>query len=173
MVENPLRDQTQITPYIQQITDTFTSKNPLPLMFEIISYLDRNLLYQQDNKTEVFRNRTAEQILKDGYATGCSDRALAFLVLVRALEFTADYAEFLDMKWLNSNDDQPTGHVVANVTIQGATYFVDPIRGTISRKAPSRMVLYNMGKDSWDIGISKENYKEQFHTFREKYKTGL
>ena len=164
--EKHLHDQTHITSFVEEIANQFSSENPFVLIFEIIAYLNNNLTQRVDNKTDVFRNRTAEQILKDGYATGCTDYTLAFLVLARSLGFTAEYVELLEINWLKGNDENIIGHVEAKVTIQGSGYFVDPTHGSISIYQPSGMVIYKMGKDSWDIGITNENWKERFYNFR-------
>lgn len=52
-------------------------------------------------KSEEYRQRTGSQILESGYTTGCTDTALAFLVIARQLGIPSKYVETLNTDWLN------------------------------------------------------------------------
>lgn len=159
--------QTKITPAIQKLAEKFTSQN-LGLIFEIIKYIDQNLPVKTEKKAQLFRNRTADEILKDRFSTGCTDSTLLFITLCRAKDIPTKYVELLSRQWLQSNNHEIVGHVVAEIKIHDTWYYVDPTHGSISIKRPSGMIVFDKGLDSWDIDITNQNWEEKFEEFRER-----
>lgn len=164
--------QTKTTENIKEIANSFNEQG-INLVFEILTWLHRNLRLEtdQDIKKEVFRKRTAEEIIESKFATGCTDWALAFIVLSRAKEIPTKYIETIRRKWLEQGeDDLIEGHIFAEVYINNRWYIVDPEQAVI-RDWYDRWIIFDKGLDSWDIGIHNFNeLKEKFIKFREEYR---
>lgn len=85
-------------------------------------------------KDEVYRRRTAEQILQDAYLTGCTDRAIAFVTLCRACGIAASYVETFSEEWVNSdNSNGIQSHAFAEVFLSGRWQVVNPSRGELEQ----------------------------------------
>ena len=139
-------------------------------VFEIFGWTDNSLKFNAAEKDQVFRRRTASQIIEDGFYTGCTDKTLVFLVLARACLIPAEYVELLDKSWLeNADNDQIKGHVIAAVSLDGKQYFVDPTYSSVSTKITPGTVPMAHGNDSWDIGITAENWQEKFKGFKRSW----
>jgi len=91
-------EQTKIAENISKISSEFTEAG-FDLIIQITKWIHKNLKSNQDKqlKTEVFRKRTAEQIIKDGFTTGCTDVALVFISLARAKKIPTKYVEAINM----------------------------------------------------------------------------
>lgn len=161
--------QTTVTPEIQTILSEVEGSDPekIASIFEILKTLRR----QTENKKEVFRKRTADQILKDGYITGCTDEALVFIALARASGIPAKYVETLNLEWLRKGGRPIDGHVYASVYSDGEWHIVDPTRKQVGVDiGEDGRVVMAMGLDSWDIGATDfESLKELSENFREEY----
>jgi len=147
--------QTKITPNIKKITESFTQKG-LDLVFEILAWLRKNLRTEnsQEIKKKVFRQRTAQEIIESGFTTGCTDWALAFIILTRAKGISAKYVETIRKRWLDEDkNDFIEGHIFAEVYFNEHWYIIDPKQATI-RNWYDRFVVFKKGLDSWDIGIN-------------------
>jgi hypothetical protein len=136
----------------------------------VLLWIRSNLkkLPEDVEKNNVFRKRTAEQIIIDGYASGCTDYALVFTVLTRAKGIPTKYVEVIDKKWLENHSPAIKGHVFAECYISENWYQIDPQRGTLyTRKNYSQYEIYAEGLDSWDLGINSfESLKTKFESFR-------
>jgi len=122
---------------------------------------------------EIFRNRTADQIFTDGFATGCTDIALVFITAARAKEIPTKYIEAIDKRYLESKEEGPfRGHVFAEVCINGNWYQVDPESATAyALKDYKHYVIYGEALDSWDLGIKSYNdIAKVFADFKKEYK---
>lgn len=97
-------EQTKITPEIQKLADKLQRLNELETIFNILKWIDKHIKHERN--PEVFRLRTADQILSDKYATGCTDFALLYIVLSRAVKLPTKYVELLSMRWLVSDDEK-------------------------------------------------------------------
>ncbi|MEM0372238.1 MAG: transglutaminase-like domain-containing protein [archaeon] len=154
-------DQTKATPYIKKIAEKFKGNN-LNTCVSIVEWLLETVKLENDKKikSRVFRKRTAEKIIKDGFGTGCSDFALAFIALARAKGIPTKYVEGISMKWLDKSDASLEGHVWAEVFANNNWYIIDAINSTIHfrRKEgklsnPSGYIVLDKGLDSWSLGI--------------------
>ncbi len=163
--------QTKITPRIKEVAGQFSTDKSLATVFAILRWLENNLNTETSAKNEVFRNRTAEQIITDGFITGCTDITLVFIAIARAKGLPTKYVEMLSRGWLTNGDgDTVQGHVIAEVCIEGSWYFVDPLHGYVGIKRPSGMVIYDKGLDSWDVGLTHRNWREKFLEFKTKWR---
>lgn len=164
--------QTEITEEIKKITQSF-NKEGVDLIFEILAWLHKNLRTEKDEnvKKEVFRKRTAHEIIKDGFATGCTDWALAFIVLARTKGIPTKYVETIRRRWLEQDKNDPIeGHIFAEVYLNNHWYIIDAEEANI-KDWYDRWIIFKKGLDSWDIGIKDySDLERQFLEFREKYR---
>lgn len=161
-------NQTRITPEIAILAKNIegSTKEKIERILEIVNSLKK----ERFNK-EVFRRRTAAEILKSGYVTGCTDAALAFIILARAAGIPTKYVETINRSYLKEEKDDVGGHIFAQSYYEERNEWgwVDPMLGTIG-EAPKR-VIYKEGLDSWDIGIKDfESLKEAFEKFKMEWK---
>lgn len=115
------RLQTEITPLVRTIANIFKAKD-LDLILEILNWLKANIKETDSvkEKTKLFRQRTATEIIKTKIATGCTDYALAFIALARAKGIPTKYIEAIRQRWLEKGDEQfIEGHVFAECFING------------------------------------------------------
>jgi transglutaminase-like putative cysteine protease len=161
--------QTEITPEIiaiaQRCEGTVQEK-----VHHIMQFL-RTLKYETDTKDEVFRKRTASQIIADGYVTGCTDDALVFIALARASGIPTTYIETVDLDWLTEGGRPIRGHVYARVEDGDEQRIVDPsARNEHADLEQDGRVVIAEGLDSWDIGASDfETLAHMQDRFREAY----
>ncbi len=163
--------QTNITPNIKSITQTFT-KSGIDRIFEVLEWTHKNCKLKDDKEYKQlhFRTRTADEIITSKTCTGCTDYALVFLALMRASGYDATYVEAIEGKWLQEGGDPVLGHIFAEVVIDEKPYIIDPQNACIKAWYGKRYVIFAKGKDSWDIGIHNfDELKEKFFTFREEW----
>lgn len=163
-------EQAKITENIKNIATEFTGEG-LALIEEILKWVHKNLKTNDDSelKKELFRRRTADQIISDGFITGCTDNALAFIALARAKDIPTKYVETIRRKWLDIGDENMIeGHIFAEVEINGKWHIIDPMDACL-RFWYSRWIVYARGLDSWDIGIRNfQELQEKFIEFRKQ-----
>lgn len=163
--------QTKKTPLIRKVAELFREEN-FCLIFEILTWLRNNLKddFQEKEKLELFRKRTAGEIIESGRATGCTDWALAFIVLARSGGIPTKYVETIRNKWLDIGaEDHIEGHVFAECYVDGKWYIIDPQEGDI-KTAYRRFKIFKKGLDSWSIGIKNfDELKKQFLEFKEEF----
>lgn len=163
-------EQTQITPDVLEIASTFqgTTLEKAQQIIQRISQLEGHKF-----NYNIFRKRTGSQIIKDGYDTGCTDSALAFITLARASGIPTKYIETINEKWLEEGGTSIAGHIYSQVYDKENEVWrwVDPMgrKMDTSPEADSR-VVFKEGLDSWDIGIRDyESLKELFNEFRKDW----
>lgn len=163
-------NQTQITPKIQKISDRLEG-TAFNYTANVLLWIEQNIKTQRNHpdKGKLLRTRTADQIISDGFATGCTDIALVFIVLTRAKGLPTKYVEAIKESWLQrGSENSLEGHVFAEVEIDDNWYQVDPDMLTIKLyRSYKGFQIYEKGLDSWDLGIdSFEKLKEVFLEFR-------
>lgn len=163
--------QTQFTPEIQKLASTFQGKS-LDKTRQIIAKLKSIPVTQFDNS--VFRKRTAGQILKDGFITGCTDSDLVFVALARASGLSVKYVETIDKSWLKKGGGSIQGHQYAEVydEEQKKWIWVEPMGARVDIQPPSNdgREIYRVGLDSWDIGITDfDSLRQKFEEFRNSW----
>ena len=65
-----------------------------------------------------WRGRTAGEIIKEGYVTGCTDRGLVFVTLARIKGFPAAYVETIEENSLRKVIKKPTGPIEGHVFVE-------------------------------------------------------
>ena len=165
-------EQTVITPDILEIAERFKGATE-EKVHHIMQYL-RTLRYETDTKDEMFRKRTASQIIADGYVTGCTDDALVFIALARAAGIPTLYVETLDVQWMKEGGRPINGHVYAQVKYDDEWRTVDPsARNEHADIEKDGRVIMAKGLDSWDIGATDfESLASMQDEFRERYVKG-
>lgn len=166
--------QTQITDDIKNIADSINGSGN-DLIFGVLKAVFKKLKpdYSQDIKRQLLRTRTASEILKSGFATGCTDYAFLTIAIFRAKGIPAVYVESFRRKWLDGNEEFVEGHVLTEIFLDGKWIIVDPEEACI-RGWYNRFVVYKRGIDSWNIGIKNiQDLKEVAFKFREEYKARL
>ncbi|KUK76986.1 MAG: Uncharacterized protein XD93_0607 [candidate division WS6 bacterium 34_10] len=160
--------QTHITEGIQKIVSGIEGTN-LEKTKKILD-LGSSLVERKGFDREVFRKRTASEILKDGFITGCTDAALLFVALARATNIPAKYVETIDEQWLKEGGDLIRGHVYSQIfdDITNKWIWVDPLNCQFDAP-PIGRIIYKEGLDSWDIGIRDfDSLKKAFKEFRKQ-----
>lgn len=161
--------QTQVTPEIEEIVSDI-SGTVLEKAQKILD-IGPSLMKSQKHDKEVFRKRTAAQILSDGYITGCTDAALLFVTLARASGIPAKYVETINEEWLRNGGNSIEGHIYSQIydISQDKWIWVDPMQRKIG-SSPENRVIFQEGLDSWDIGITDSNsLKTKFEEFRKQW----
>jgi len=111
--------------------------------------------------------RAADQIIVDGYTTGCSDVALVFVTLCRAVGLPAKIIDTADNDWIDKpNLNRLPGHAYAGFFDGEQWVIVDPserISGVDIEK--DKRTITKEGLDFWDMGI--RNFDDMKRTFLE------
>jgi hypothetical protein len=121
---------------------------------------------------KLFNQRTAEEILKDGFVTGCTDDAIVFLALLKALGVEAVYVESLEKSWLDApmNEQMIRGHAFVKV----GELLIDPQRKVIyidPNWIKNRYVIYAEGTEPYEFGLTGfREMVQKFMDFKESYK---
>jgi hypothetical protein len=73
----------------------------------------------EEVKLRLLRARSAEEIVVDGFTTGCTDRAMVFCTLSRIIGVPATYVETLEENFLKDPKIPVQGHVFLDVYQNG------------------------------------------------------
>lgn len=165
--------QTQITKNLKEISNSLEGRD-LEYIGSALEWIKGNISKIPKNivKNDVFRRRTADEIIKDSYASGCTDYALVFIALCRAKKIPAKYIEAIKCSWLkDSNSSTINGHIFAECFINDSWIQIDPQRGTIHiKKNYNGFEIYGEGLDSWDLGITDfDSLKKKFERYKKSY----
>lgn len=165
--------QTEITEVIKDISNEIEGFG-IEYVFNTLIWIHSNIgkIPESIDKNSVFRKRTAKKILKDGFASGCTDYALVFVTLCRARGIPTKYVETIKCRWLEDTNSRTIyGHIFAECLINTKWVQIDPQRGTIyTRNNYNGFEIFDEGLDSWDIGIYDfDSLKEKFENFKQKY----
>jgi hypothetical protein len=88
-------------------------------IIEGINEFVNSLPCRQEEKPRLFRKRTSEQIIKDGFITGCTDMALVFCTLSRIKGFPAVYVEAFEEKFLENPKKTIEAHIFSDIYQDG------------------------------------------------------
>lgn len=163
--------QTKITPQIKNIASNIDNRTKKfdEKIKEICIFL-KTLKRNKENKNEIFRKRTADEIISSGFVTGCTDEALIFIALARSMNIPTKYIETIDLNTLKEiNSNSYMGHVYCGVFGKDKKWKVVnqtnmQIDVDISKDG---RVIFGEGLDSWDIGIKDfDSWKQKFNDFR-------
>jgi transglutaminase-like putative cysteine protease len=166
-------EQTQITPEMSEVAKGVTG-NAVEKSKTIIGMMSARLR-NEDFNPDIFRKRTAEQIIKDGFVTGCTDSAVVFVAAARTCGLSAKYVETVDEEWLKSDSPDIVGHQFAQVYDEERKgwFWVDPTLKKVDTVSPREegKVIYKEGLDSWDVGfIDGKSMETALYAFRESWK---
>ncbi len=166
-------NQTKITETIKDISNSIEGSN-IEYVFNALIWIHSNMgkIPENIDKNSVFRKRTAEKIVKDGYVSGCTDYALVFIALCRAKDIPTKYVEVIKCSWLEDGNVRTiNGHIFAECLIKDKWIQIDPQRGTMHTKTSyNGFEIFDEGLDSWDIGITDfDSLREKFEDFKQKY----
>lgn len=177
--------QTEITTEIVSMVEGVVNRlegNTIQKAQQILEIMKTYSSKEEFNEEE-FRKRTASEIIKSGYYTGCTDFALAFTLLARKAKIPTMYVETVSEEWLKHGGDSYGGHVYAKIydSEKNEWIWVDPMQREVPSTPPDNptpeqekrrgiRIILAEGKDSWDIGISDfTSLKEKFNTFRNEW----
>jgi len=169
-------EQTQITPEIQKITDQIEGEGVV-FIFNLLGWIHKNLAFEKGKLpsgvefNDIFRQRTADQIIREGYSSGCSDFSLAFIPIARAKGISTKYVECINKSYFSGDLRKVAGHVFAECFVDGKWRTVDPTAGNLNiGKNYSRYVIFAKGLDSWDLGIRDlQTMRDKFIPFAKEY----
>lgn len=165
--------QTEITAKIIEVSKSLKGDS-LDYVSNALIWLHKNIVKSIPDsieKNDVFRKRTANQIISDAYFSGCTDYALVFISLCRAKGIDTKYVEAIKKSWLDEGGNSIQGHIFAECYINDKWIQIDPQRATIHPLINyNGFEIYEKGLDSWDLGIdSFISLKDKFEKFREQY----
>jgi hypothetical protein len=125
---------TEITNLVRTISDRL-KKQRGRMPWDVVSEHVKGLRHDASEKDKLFRKRTASEILKSGFTTGCTDRAIVFLALARALGTPARYVETFEKQWLdNPNFNNIQGHVFVDIYDGQGRRGYEPTQGFVDVK---------------------------------------
>lgn len=137
--------QTKITGEIKKLARSFKNES-LELVIEILGWMKNNFRFKKDDS--IAFSRTAKEIIKSKFHTGCQDLGIVFVALLRAKGIPASYIQ------AKKKAGKFQGHVFSRVFLDDKIYFVDPSRGRIAETFGFRNYFpVKEGLDSWDIGV--------------------
>lgn len=116
--------------------------------WEAISrYIRKELELDKSKKDGEFRSRTASEILRSKHVNGCTDIALAFIVLARELGIPTKYVEVLGEGYLSSPTGKTLGHVFTDIKLDRWKVY-EPIKGF----APNNSYAMQNGVKFTEVG---------------------
>lgn len=96
------------------------------ILHEISKYLFR---IASKDRPELFRKRTASEIILSGFTTGSTDKTLVFLTLARENGIPSAYIEAFEKYWLQETRFPIQGHVFAQIFFADQWRIVEPSKG--------------------------------------------
>lgn len=168
------------TEYIQNIANKLkcnTIGGDYEFVINVFKYLNEKLPFdRKENWTSLFNTRTAEEILKSGFNTGCTDVAIVFVAIMRSAGYPAKYIETISKQWLKDYENSNSkiqGHVFTEVLIENEWVLIDPdSRRILCNKTNEfeHYVVYEQGLDPHELGITDfETMKKLFCDFRSNW----
>ena len=133
---------TKIDETIKEIAKHMASEpSPFRAMSEKVSKL--RYISETTEWDLLFRKRTGSEVLNSGRTTGCTDDALAFIVMARALGVPARYVEALSEDWVKGRIPLSPikGHVFVEIEVDGKWRVYDPVTGYTP---DNRLVLHSV-----------------------------
>jgi hypothetical protein len=174
--EDFLREnQTLVTLEIEELGKKLHHESTQETVEEIFRWIRSRMKITSFNE-DIFRKRTASEILASGEITGCTDAALLCMSLLSVNDIPSTYIETFDKKWLESKETAISGHVYVRTSLGGESVIIDPMKGIkdsrwldVSPEEDGR-IIYKEGKDSWDVGIENfDDMVKQSNAFRTEW----
>jgi len=167
------------TEYICNIAKKLNPKGTKPIEYIAcaLRYMVESLNKERpEGWIKLFHTRTAEEILKSGFITGCTDSTIVFCTFMRAAGYPTKYLETISKRWLsldpNDTKEPIKGHAFAEVVLEGNKIFVDPDSKKICLDPDREWELFELfgtGLDPHDFGLTSfTTLKQIFYDYREK-----
>lgn len=161
------------TENISKLLEKISCTSEVGCISEVLMLIrDLNLKVRKDEISRQFLQRDADQILKDGYLTGCHDDAILFLTFISNFDFDFEYIEAIDTRWLESPMEEKK--VMGHVFVKVGDLLIDPQRKVIYVDGDwvlSRYEIFGKGKEPYDLGlIDFSSMMTKFMDFKEEYK---
>lgn len=156
-------EQTVITSGIKDIAENFRGTD-LEKVIQILDWINDKIKIKRKEKKKLFRKRTSEEVIRDGFATGCTDLTIVFISLARASGIPTKYVEVVEGIDFKKKGDElkgsVKGHVFAKCLINEKWRVVDPTEGTLdinSHRSNFRKnyIIVEEGVDAWGIGLKE------------------
>ncbi len=123
--------------------------------------------------SKLFMQRTAEQIVSSGFATGCIDRALVFASLLRGTGYAARIVETIHRETLQGRVNR-TGHAFVEVFLRNHGWLVlEPTTGEVISNITQNAAYIHLQTmpDFWSIGIANHrDFLVRFDDFANRTK---
>jgi hypothetical protein len=103
----------------------------------------KHLAFRPEEKNKLFRKRTSDDIIKDGFVTGCTDSALVFCALLRIKRVPAAYVETLGENFLENEIPVINGHVFSDFYKGGIWIPFNPRNGRTIKLDKTYLFLPN------------------------------
>lgn len=165
----------EISPLIKA-AKKLKNKSVLATLFNLSRWLRQqkylDLRHKRAKYQKLFRQRSAEQIIKNGRFLGCSDYALVAVALLKTLKIPCRLVQVINKDWLSDKKVKIIGHVLVEVYLDKKWHVLEPTKGIIGLDYASfNYVVYKKGANFQDIGI--QNLKElrrKLSQFKKKWK---
>jgi hypothetical protein len=124
----------KIDNFIRNLAKDIMKQCPDQPLEGISEYIEKNLNRPKVSiKDEIFKEkwckRTASEVIQDGYCLDCTDISIIFIALARAMGFPTIYVETVEKDWWDMPNGYMSGHVFADVKVNGEWKIYEPLRG--------------------------------------------
>jgi hypothetical protein len=124
----------KIDNFIRNLAKDIMKQYPDQPLEGITEYLEKNLNYPNVSTEDKFFKekwckRTASEVIKDGYCLDCTDIGIIFIALARAMGFPTVFVETVEKDWWDMPNGYFSGHVFADVKVNGKWKIYEPLRG--------------------------------------------
>ena len=145
--------QTEISDEIKKLGKSLKGPNELSIVYNVVDWLKKQKftdLPHKDRETanKIFRKRSADKILQDGFFTGCSDYALVAATIFRFFGIPTKISQVVSSDWLNNEPSKIVGHVLNEIYIFDQWLVLDPLKGSLGFSYSSlNFILVKVGRD--------------------------
>lgn len=158
--------QTVQSPQVSLLASLVNDKKDRTTLKEIFNLVHAAAKYERPPGFRLFTS-TATQILSRGYATGCTDFAIAFATLARAKGLPAVIVDSADQNWIASGMslNNVSGHFFVEVYVSGKWLLVDSSSGRLysgydrgNHSLPGRLIAFAKALSVMDMGADEKNH---------------
>ncbi len=118
-------EQSKFTKVHEEIYNKFKHLNNFDYICNVTLFVNKLLQYKPEKKRELFRKRSSEEIIRDKFATGCSDYSLALIPLIRK-KFPVAIVDLIEKV-----ENGVRGHVVIEALVNGKEIIIDATSASI------------------------------------------
>jgi len=156
--------QTRLTPGIIAVSDQIRGVNRRERMYKAIDYVWANFKYDNWLSDRAF-TRSAGELFETRVLGGCSDFALAQVILFRAVGVPARMALTANTGWMAEFKENDllitTGHVFIEAYLEDRWHLIDSTYRLLfegydpkARSFPRNEYLFKRARDYWSLGIT-------------------